>query len=85
MAVPDPEFEALIARTRRLRTQLAELRVAGSMVEEEVRARIGTGRSKRDLPPAHAQLADEILAVLENPELSTWQAQKLRYEFFANK
>lgn len=82
MAVPEFEFETLLARTHRLRAQLTELGIAGSMVEDEVKARVHSGRSKRDLPPAHAQLAEEIVALLENPELSTWQAQKLRYDFF---
>lgn len=82
MAVPDDEFETMRARTRSYRKRLAELGSVGEpVIVGYVRDHLRSRRPE-PLPPAQADLADEIVAFLEEPQLSAHQAALLEREFF---
>jgi len=82
MAVPDDEFETMQARARSYRKRLKVLgSVSGPVIERNVRERLRS-RATTTLPPAQAELADEIVAFLKKPELSVHQAAFLEREFF---
>ena len=83
MAVPDDEFETMKARARSFRKRLEELgSVSGPVIEGNVRDRLRSCLDVNALPPAQGELADEIVALLENTQLSSWQAHELQWEFF---
>jgi hypothetical protein len=78
MAVPDDEFEAMLARARRFRRRVDELgSVSGPVIEDGVHDRLAD-----HLPPAQRELAETIVALLEDPRLSIPQAAQLERAFF---
>jgi hypothetical protein len=80
MPVAEDEFETMLARARSFRARLDELGIAGGAVEDFVYARL-RHRPYGELPPAPREFAEEILALLKSPELSTWQALELEQAF----
>jgi hypothetical protein len=81
-AVPDDEFETMKARARSYRKRLAELgSVSGPVIDSYVHDRLRQ-RPTPALPPAQAELGDEILSFLNDPRLTTYQAEWLELEFF---
>ena len=70
-------------RVRRYRAQVDEIgAISGPVIEENVRERIrGRAPYVDPLPPAQAELADEIVAFLNTPELSADQAALLALMF----
>lgn len=84
VAVDDVNFQAMLRRARELRRQLDELGwVSGSAIEASVHARLKRTPQPPELPPGQGRLADEILALLENPRLSFWQSHELAQAFRA--
>jgi hypothetical protein len=64
------KFEGMLNRARLLRRRIDELgSPSGAVIEAHVRDRL-SWRPTDDLPPAQSQLADEILALLDDPRLS---------------
>lgn len=85
VAVPDDEFETMQARSRSYRRRLEALgSVSAPVIEGYVRDRLRWRPSANTLPPAQGELADEILALLEEPRLSAQQTAQLQREFFGN-
>jgi hypothetical protein len=80
MPVAEDEFETMLARARSFRARLDELGIAGGAVEDCVYARL-RHRPYVVLPPAQRKLAEEIVALLTSPGLSTWQARELEQAF----
>ena len=71
------------ARARSFRRRLEELgSVSGPVIAANVRDRLRSRPLVSALPPAQGELADEIVALLENTKLSSWQAHELQWEFF---
>ena len=58
--------------------------VSGPVIEQYVRDRLSRRDRRTILPPAQRELADEILAVLENDRLAVHQARRLEREFFGS-
>ena len=80
MPVPEEEFETMLARARSFRARIDELGIAGGAIEDCVHARLHH-RPYAVLPPGPRKLAEEIVRLLKNPELSTWQARELERAF----
>jgi hypothetical protein len=84
MAVQDDEFETMLARARNFRRRADELRsVTGHMVTER-RTPSSRGAQPVDyLTPAQRELAEEIVALLEDSRLSVLQAGQLERALWA--
>lgn len=67
----------MLARARRFRRQLDDLGISRSVIEANVCARL-QWKPAPDLPPGQAELADDVLGLLQNPDLSPWQAHELQ-------
>jgi hypothetical protein len=82
VAVPNDEFQTMLARARNFRRRVDELgSVSGPVIAEGVRDRLRR-RLVEYLPPAQRELAEEIVTLLEHPELSQLQAAQLERAFF---
>ncbi len=83
VALPADEFETMKARVRRYRARVDEIgAISGPVIEENVQARIrGRAPHVDPLHPPQAELADEIVAFLNTPELSADQAALLALTF----
>ena len=77
MTIPDDAFETMLARARRFRRQLDELGISRSVIDANVCARLQS-RPPPELPPGQEKLADEVLRLLQNSDLSPWQAHELQ-------
>jgi hypothetical protein len=83
MAAATDEFETMLARARRFRRRVDELgTVSAPAIDGYVRDHLRYRPQVGALPPAQAELADEILALLQMPGLSTEQARRIEREFF---
>ena len=83
MPVPEDEFETMLARARSFRARLNELGIAAGVIEDCVYARL-RHRPYAVLPPAQRELADAIVGLLTNSELSMWQASELERAFVSS-
>jgi len=77
VTIPDDAFETMLARARRFRRQLDELGISRSVIDANVCARLQS-RPPPELPPGQEKLADEVLRLLQNSDLSPWQAHELQ-------
>jgi hypothetical protein len=85
VAVPDDEFETMLARARSFRRRVAELgSVSGPVIEQHVRERLRWRPTTSTLPPAQGELAEEIIELIEAPRLSPQQTSRLEREFFGH-
>ncbi|MDQ3382018.1 MAG: hypothetical protein M3546_17205 [Actinomycetota bacterium] len=86
MAVPDDQFETMKARARRYRARIGDVGgISVPIIEQNVRERIrGRPQNVQRLPPAQGELADEIVALLNNSELSAHQAALLKRTYFGD-
>jgi len=83
MPTAGDEFDTMLARARRFRRRVDELGgVSGPAIDGYVRDRLRFRPNVSLPPPAQAELADEILALLQLPSLSSHQAHRLEQEFF---
>jgi hypothetical protein len=83
VTIPDDEFEMMLARARRFRKRVDELGTLSSPVTDGyVRDRLRYRPDVNSLPPGQAELADEIVALLQMPSLSPQQANRIEREFF---
>ena len=86
MAVPDDQYEVLLARARRLRRRVDELgAVTGTSVDQYVEGRLSRRHGLPNLSPPQNELADEILVLLQNPELSPMQGAYLERVYFGRE
>lgn len=70
------------ARARSYRKRLDELgSVSGPVINGHVRDRLRSRQTANTLPPAQADLADEIVAFLRGPRLTAHQAAELERDF----
>lgn len=82
MAIDDLHFQVMLKRAREFRRRIDELgSVSGPVIDANVRARLRWNPQPPQLPPGQRQLADEILDLLKNPQLSTGQARELAQAF----
>jgi hypothetical protein len=80
--IPTDEFSTMCARARSFRRRVDELgTVSSPAIDGYVRDQL-YGRRHTPLPPAQAEFADEILALLQMPGLSPQQAHQIMREFF---
>lgn len=83
MAIPEDEFETMLARARKFRRRVDELgTVSSPAIDGYVRDRLRYRRDGNPLPPAQADLADEIVALLQVSSLSPQQAHQIERQFF---
>lgn len=83
MAIPGDEFETMLARARSFRRRVDELgSVSGSVIDGHVRDRLHSRGNGNALPPAQADLAEEIVALLQVSSLSPQQANQIERQFF---
>jgi hypothetical protein len=82
MAVPDDEFNTMLAQVRRLRKRVDDLgSVTGDMIKQGMN-HFRDAQPADYLTPAQRELADEIVGLLEDPRLSVLQAGQLERAFF---
>jgi hypothetical protein len=82
MAVPADEFETMLARMRGFRRRVDELgSVGGPIIDADVRAHRNLSPADY-LPSPQRELAETIVALLEDPRLSALQAAQLERAFF---
>jgi hypothetical protein len=78
MAVPDDEFETMLARARNFRRRADDLRsVTGHMFTGRRTPSLRGAQPVDYLSPAQRELAEEIVALLEDSRLSVLQAGQL--------
>jgi hypothetical protein len=78
VAVDDVKFQAMLRQAREFHKRVDELDSAsGSVIVANVFTRLNGKPQPPELPPGQSRLADEILALLENPRLSPMQAHAL--------
>jgi hypothetical protein len=77
VTIPDDAYETMLARARRFRRELDGLGISRSLIDANVCARLQS-KPAPDLPPGQAELADEVLRLLQDPDLSPWQAHELQ-------
>jgi hypothetical protein len=83
VAIPADEFSTMRARARSFRRRMDELgTVSGPVIDGYVRDRLRDRPNVASLPPAQAEFADEIVALLQIPGLSPQQSHQIRREFF---
>jgi len=83
VTVPDDEFETMLARARNFRRRVDELgTVSGPAIDGYVRDRLRSRRDGYALPPAQAELAEEIVALFQVSSLSPQQAHQIERQFF---
>jgi hypothetical protein len=81
MAIPDDEFETMLARAWSFRRRIDDLRsVTGHMLDESVRER--RAEPVDYLSPDQRELAEEIARFLADPRLSALQAARLERAVF---
>jgi hypothetical protein len=83
VAIEDFILQSMVGRARELHRRIGELGISGSVIEETVAARVRWNMKQPSLPPGQAKLVDEILELLQDPRLSSWQAHELQRAFFS--
>jgi hypothetical protein len=77
------EFQSLLEQVRELHQLADELAHSRARLHANVRARLTwSEEAPPALPPDQGKLADEVLEVLEKPQLSSSQARELQRAFF---
>ena len=77
------EFQSLLEQVRELHQLADELTHSSSTrIHANVRARLNWSEEAPALPQDQSKLADEVLEVLEKPQLSSSQARQLQRAFF---
>ncbi len=71
----------MLNRARELHEQVEALEHARGAIYANIRARLHWHPRPPPLPPGQAKLVDQILELLEDPQLSTWQAHELERAF----
>jgi hypothetical protein len=83
VTIPSDEFATMCARARRFRRRVDELgTVSAPAIDGYVRDKLRYRPNVNSLPPAQAEFADEIVALLQVSSLSPQQAHQLERSFF---
>jgi len=82
VAIDDMAFETMLVRTRRFRQRVHGLGVSRALIDGNVDARLRRTPDAAELPAGSATLVEEIVRLLDNPELSSQQAHKLERTYF---
>ena len=80
--IDDVQFQSLLEQVRELHQLADELTPSSTRIHANVRARLSWDSDPPPLPPEQRELADEVVEVLEKPQLSSWQARQLKRAFF---
>jgi hypothetical protein len=80
--IDDAQFQSLLEQVRDLHRLADELPHSSTRIQANVRARLNWDPNPPALPAEQRELADEVLEVLEKPQLSSWQVRQLRQAFF---
>ena len=80
--IDDVQFQSLLEQVRELHQLADELTPSSTRIYANVRARLSWDSDPPPLPPEQRELADEVVEVLEKPQLSSWQARQLKRAFF---
>jgi hypothetical protein len=80
--IDDVEFQTLLEQVRELHQLADELTHSSARIHANVRARLNWSQEAPALPADQTKLADEVLEVLEEPRLSSFQSRQLKQAFF---
>lgn len=78
----DAQFQTLLEQVRELHRLADELTHSKARLHAHVRARLSWERNPPALPGEQAKLADEVVEVLEKPQLSAVQSRALQRAFY---
>jgi hypothetical protein len=82
VAIDDMAFETMLVRARRFRQRVHRLGVSRALIDGNVAARLRRTPDAAELPAGSATLVEEIVRLLDNPELSPQQTHKLERTYF---
>jgi hypothetical protein len=82
VTIDDVEFQSLLEQVRELHQLADELTRSSARMHAHVRARLSWEPNPPALPPEQSKVADEVVEVLEKPQLSSSQSRQLRRAFF---
>ena len=85
MAVDEVGFQRMLGRVREFHQRVSELGLSTSGIDANIRVRLHSHPHPPALPPGQTKLANEIVELLEDPRLSSWQTQQLERAFFLGK
>jgi hypothetical protein len=85
VAIDEVNFQGLLNRARESHQRVEGLALSRRGVYAYVRARLRWHPEPPPLPPGQAMLANEIVAMLKDPRLSSSQAWQLEQAFFLDK
>jgi hypothetical protein len=84
VAIDDITFHSILSQAHELHARITQFAISGPGIERAVRERLQSKTQWLELSPAQEKLVVEILELLQDPRLSSWQAHELQSAFFGD-